>query len=399
MEKLLIQNARVITERCVLPPSDIYCEGGRVMSLNASPSETARAERCVDAEGRLLAPGYIDLHIHGLAGRLADDGPEALGDICRALPRYGVTGFLPTITPCAEDVARLTSLAGAWYEGSEILGFFLEGHYLRLAGALSELPADYSLQKVEALREAAGRYRLAFGVSPEIEELLPLLPLMTRDGFPAFITHTAATAEQTERFIEGGARHATHFYDVFPHMGEREPGVRGCGTVEAILAHREATVDFILDGEHVEPMAVRMALACKGEGGVCLITDANVNAGMPPGRYTGIGGTEVQVAYPGGPARMAEQAAQPGALVGSGLTMDRAVQNAVRMLGQPVHLAVRMASLNPAAVLGLDRRKGRIAPGYDIDFSLLEEDLSVTACFIGGRMVFGDERELETGVR
>ena len=164
--------------------------------------------------------------------------------------------------------------------------------------------------------------------------------------------------------------------------------MRGCGTVEAILANDQTTADFILDGEHVNPLAVRVALKALGPDRVCLCTDANLNAGMPPGIYTSLGDQEITVAYPGAPARLGPKTHSPGGLCGSGLTMDRAMRNAISLLGLPLTQAVAMASTNPARILGLGCRKGRVAPGYDADLVLLDEQLTVTANWVGGRLLY-----------
>jgi N-acetylglucosamine-6-phosphate deacetylase len=366
----------------------VISEDGRITEV--LPAASCKAQgKLVEGRGRYLVPGYIDLHIHGLAGRLADQGEEDLMAICRELPRYGVTGFLPTLTPADKERELLAELAAAKTSGAEVLGFFLEGHFLSLTGAIRTLRPDYSAERVEGLKKALGGRRGIFGISPEIPGILSLLPGMTEGGVPAFITHTKASYEETERAIEAGARHATHFYDVFPYPGEQEPGVRGVGAVEAVMANPHASVDFILDGEHVHPGAVKMAIACKGLGKVCLITDANLNAGMEPGVYQGIGGTMVTMAYPGGPAREYRgEGRSPGGLVGSGLTLDRAVKNAVKLLGLSLPEAVEMASANPARVLGLEQDRGRIEPGCRADFSLLDGDLSVTATYVAGECCF-----------
>lgn len=388
MEKLVITEVRAVGGEDVLPLGHVLCEGGVITAVRAGRPDTTEGWRCVDGGGAFLAPGFIDLHIHGLEGILFSDGRNALGRGKATLPKYGVTAFLPTLTPADDDAALLRDLAGAGGMGSTVLGFFLEGHYLKLTGAISKLDADYSLERLEALFDAAGPFGLVFGVSPEIEDLGDLLPRMAAGGYPAFITHTMANARQTEAAIGLGARHATHFYDVFPYIGDKEPGVRGCGTVEAILASPDTSVDFILDGEHVDPVAVKLALACKGPDKVCLITDANVNAGLPPGRYEGLDGVEVVVSRPGGPARMSERSETPGVLAGSGLTMDQAVRNAVDWLGLPLPRAVAMASANPARVLGIHHKKGRVQAGYDADLVLLDAALQVRACFVGGEQVF-----------
>jgi len=381
MAGFAVINAAVVADGEVQRDYCVIVEGGCFAEIY---SGNWLSMPVVDAEGCYLVPGFIDMHIHGTMGHLCDHSAESLAALSSALPRFGVTSFLAGITPCGDEIALLKELAGAQAPGAEMLGFFLEGHYLSLTGAIQNLQRDYTPGRVLALLDAAAPYKIVFAVSPEIDELEDLLPLMTADGFPAFITHTAASAEQTERAISLGARHATHFYDVFPYPAESEPGRRACGTVEAILARKEATVDFILDGVHVEPIAVKMALSCKGPGGVCLISDANVAAGLPPGVYKGLGDMDVEFSYEGAPARRVSD----GLLAGSGLTLDIALRNAVGMLGLPLPDAVKLVTENPARVLGLDSRKGRIKAGFDADFSLLDEDLRVRKCFVKGSRVY-----------
>ncbi len=206
---------------------------------------------------------------------------------------------------------------------------------------------------------------------------------MAKGNNPVFMTHTKADAKQTGRAIELGASHATHFYDVFPSPEETDPGVRPCGAVEAILADPAVSVDFILDGEHVDPVAVKMALRSKGADKVCLITDANIGAGLEPGVYM-FGKEQVRYSHVGAPARLVKN----NALAGSGLTMDQAVRNAVRMLDLDISQAVRMASANPAKVLGLDESKGRIMEGYDADLVLMNSKFRVLQTWIRGNCCY-----------
>jgi N-acetylglucosamine-6-phosphate deacetylase len=241
---------------------------------------------------------------------------------------------------------------------------------------------------VRALQGAAEPYSLVFAVAPDIAGIETVIPEMTRQGNPVFMTHTAASVEQTKRAIEAGVRHATHFYNVYPVPEETDPGVRPCGAVETVLADPRVSVDFILDGEHVDPIAVQMALQCKGPDRVCLITDANIGAGLPPGVYTGLGGSEVRFAYEGAPARMTENAPHPGSLAGSGLTLDRAVKNAVSFLSLDIVQAIRMVSLNPAHILNIEDHKGKIEIGYDADLVLLNRELEVQKTWVEGKLCY-----------
>jgi N-acetylglucosamine-6-phosphate deacetylase len=394
MASLLIKNANVVLRKEVLENYSVYCTDGKIQSISPEyKSSDYKADETYDAGGMYLAPGYIDMHIHGTMNKIADNGADEIRELTSILPRYGVTGFLPTLTPKhsqKEDISFMQEISGVKSKGTQILGFFLEGHFLHLTGAISHLAETQDISYVEDIKNALAPYKAVFGISPEIEKIDELIPHMISGGMPAFITHTSANAQQTKKAIKAGALHATHFYDVFPYMGDREGGVRGCGAVEAILASPQVSVDFIFDGEHVEPVALEMALTCKGEDNVSLVTDANLNAGLPPGKYKGIGGVDIEMLYEGGPARNVKlgPGETKGGLVGSGLTMEKAVKNAVSILGVSIPQAVAMASSNPAKVLNLDARKGFVKKGYDADMILLDKNLNVKMCWVGGKNVY-----------
>lgn len=394
MPRTVIRNATVVQPDEILTQQTVIVAEGKIESIRPIDSfSPTTSDRVVDIGGKYLAPGLIDLHTHGLHEFDLDNGPHHLAAICELLPRYGVTGFLPTLTPRpkGEDARFVASLAEAKPDGPQIFGFHLEGPFLSLTGALSPgVLGSADSERLQALINAAQPYPAIFSISPEFPQILELIRLMTATGAPVLITHTAADVEQTQAAIEAGARHATHFYDVFPVPEEEEPGVRPCGAVEAILADPRVSVDFILDGVHVHPVAARMALQCKGPDRVCLITDANVGAGLPPGRYK-FGEDEVEFAHKGGPARLTEDSHWPGALSGSGLTMDRAVRNAVAMLDIELPQAIRMASTNPAQVLGLEDQKGQIEAGFDADLVVLNQSLEVEQTWIAGCCVYESE--------
>ncbi|HBE40480.1 MAG TPA: hypothetical protein DDW27_04630 [Bacteroidales bacterium] len=343
----------------------------------------------LDVGDSFIVPGFIDLHIHGIHYFLVDNGTDDLSGMCRILPKYGVTGFLPTVAPrpSGEDAAFLSGLSKTVTEGAEILGFHLEGPFLKLTGALPpDAISESDESRVESLIQAVKPFRAVFSVSPDVKGIEKLLPLMTRGNIPVFMTHTAASVKETQIAIELGARHATHFYDVFPCPEVQEPGVRPCGAVEAILADKRVSVDFILDGVHVDPVAVKMAQICKagGPGCVCLITDSNVGAGLDPGRFNFFNAGEIEFAYKGSPARLVEN----NALAGSGLTMDQVMRNAISFLDIGLPEAVQLVSTNPSGVLGLGNRKGKLEKGFDADFVILDRELNVLQTWISGKCFF-----------
>ena len=393
MRKLLIRNATIVARDSLVEDQAVLCEAGKISRI-APSSQLLRehADEIVDASGCYLAPGYIDLHFHGLMEFLVDKGSHDLEEICKLLPRYGVTGFLPGIAaprPPSEDERFISSMSGVRSSGAEILGFHFEGPFLSLTGAIPpEALGGADADRVRQMIESSKPYRAIFSVSPELDRILDLIPIMAQNSTPVFMTHTAASVEQTQAAIDAGVRHATHFYDVFPCPPVTDPGVRPCGTVEAVLADPRVSVDFVLDGEHVHPVAVKAALQCKGKDGVSLITDANIGAGMPPGVKFRFATYDVIFAYEGGPARITDTGPYPGALSGSGLTRDAAVRNAVRLLGVNLPQAVRMASANPARVLHLEKSKGQVDKGFDADMVLLGKDLRVKRTWVGGEPRF-----------
>ncbi len=384
-KRIITIKGRIITAEG--PPIDgaVRIEGGKITATGDIQHEG----EVLDTDGAFISPGFIDLHTHGIHHSLVDNGPGHLKDICLNMPKYGVTGFLPTVAPRpkGEDAAFLSELSATKTEGAEILGFHLEGPFLKITGSLpSGAISQSDKPRVESLIQAAKPYPAIFSISPDVEGIDKLLPLMASGNTPVFLTHTAATVKETQTAIELGARHATHFYDVFPCPTIKEPGVRPCGAVEAVLADKRVSVDFILDGVHVDPVAVKMALACKSEGPgrVCLITDSNVGAGLEPGKFVFGDSGEIEFAYKGAPARLVKD----NTLAGSGLTMDQAVRNATKWLDIDLAGAIKMASTYPAELIGLGNKKGKIKVGYDADFVILDKGLNVLQTWVAGEQYY-----------
>lgn len=391
MSKTVIRNVTVVLLDRLAEGSAVVLDQGKIQSV-VSDAELGdiQADEIIDGGGKYLAPGLIDLHIHGTCSLQVDASVEEFTGLCRELPKFGVTGWLPTVMvkPKGQDAEYLAQLAATQAPGAAVLGFHMEGPFLTLTGAIPpDSLGSADVDRVKALIEAARPYKAIFSVAPDFDGVMELIQVMAKDNTPVFMTHTGASVEQTRDAIEAGVRHATHFYDVFPEPDETDAGVRPAGAVEAVLADPRVSVDFILDGEHVHPVVVEMALQCKGPDRVCLITDASSGAGMPPGKYK-FANDDVVFAYEGGPARLSPDSRLPGGLAGSGLTMDRAVRNAIKMLKVDLPTAIRMASTNPAQTLRINDYKGQVAQGYDADLILLDKDLNVTQTFVGGETVY-----------
>lgn len=382
----LLTAARIVLPGQQTVRGSLLMEDGIIVALNPKriPANTTK----VNCAGRLLTPGLIDVHTHGIKhycysyNRPAGEFAEAL----RILPRYGTTCILPTIVPSTKPDslkplgAVMNSLPA---DGAVVPGLHIEGPFVALGGAACPtLPGNVAL--LEKILAACGQTVVAMSLSPDQKAILPIIRKLVAKNIIPFITHTRASVAQTEAAIEAGARHATHFYDVFPVPEEKDAGVRPVGAVEAILADPRTSVDFICDGVHVHPTAIRAAVAAKGWQKVLLITDSNIGAGLPPGEYETPWGYNVRVKA-GDAARHVTE----GFLAGSALTMNVGMKNLLSWLGKSLSVEQiwAMGTLNPATLLGL-ANKGRIAVGADADLVLWDDDLNAVKTWIGGKLLF-----------
>ena len=388
MNSLLLANVRMLLPGEGAVAGRLLIKGGKIAALN--PPAVPDTCEVVDGRGHLLTPGLIDMHTHGIGTWLYEQGPAEMLAGGRRVASTGTTTFLPTVVPRrdASGLRKLEELAAAvpGVDGACVPGLHLEGPFMAIAGAACEpTPGDLSL--LDDLIAACGRRVAVMSLSPDTPGIIPVIERLVEYGIVPFVTHTRADVEQAQAAIEAGARHATHFYDVFPPPPERDPGVRPAGLVEAFLADPRATVDFIADGCHVDPVVIRLTVRAKGAGGVSLITDSNIGAGLPPGEYPTPWGYPVRIG-PGGGTRIADPShALFGALAGSALTMDRGMANLLDWLDLPAEQIWAMGTANPARVLGL-AAKGRLASGADADLVLWDEARRPITTWVGGRVVY-----------
>jgi N-acetylglucosamine-6-phosphate deacetylase len=348
-----------------------------------------RAAEVIDLGSWWLAPGYIDLHIHGFHGHDVTTGTqEDVEAVARELPRTGVTSFFPTIATIgkaetAPQVQRVVSAAEnqGRTTATEIVGLRLEGPFINRAkkGAQYEpgiRPPDPV--EMEELAEAGRGWIRIVDYAPEEDKGARFLATLVRLGILPCIGHTAATYEQAIRAIDGGARHGTHLFNAMSPLTHRAPGVPG-----ALLTDHRATVEIIVDGIHLHPALTRLVVASRGFRDVALITDAVDPAGLPEGDYEFVGR---KVTVRNGAVRLAD-----GSLAGSILTLDRAVRNIVAFTGIGWSEAIAMATQVPARIAGLTPRKGSIAPGADADLVTLDDQGGVQRTWVRGQLAYQGE--------
>jgi len=338
----------------------------------------------IRAEDSTAVPGFIDVHIHGAGGRDVMEGTaEALSTITKRVAKSGTTSIVATtVTASTDDTLRAvegvsryipTQFDSCTDPCAEILGIHFEGPFLSKErrgvhpAELLQLPTADALQKF--LHAAAGNARI-LTIAPELFGAMPCIDAARSLGMVVSIGHTDATYEQARAAIAHGAHHATHVYNAMRPFSHRDPGVIG-----AVLTSTEVNAELIADGIHVDEIAMKVLLQAKGPERVVLISDGTPATGMPDGKYK-LGGIDVIVVD--GVCRDLN-----GKLAGSTLTLDKALRNTVG-LGIPLANAVRMLTLNPATVLGIEFKKGALRTGADADVLLLNEALQVTRVWTRG---------------
>ena len=327
--------------------------------------------------GGLLAPGFVDLQVNGGGGvmfnhALSVDGIKAIGEAHR---RFGTIGFLPTlITDRPETIpAAMTAARDAINQGVPgVLGVHIEGPFINVerkgvhrAEAIRRIEPD-DIRELTMLDVGRTLVTLA-------PELVPdwMIGELKDAGVRVAAGHTAASADQIVMALAHGVSGFTHLFNAMTPLESRAPGVVG-----AALDDADSWCGLIADGVHVSPMALRVAIAAKRRGKMFLVTDAMAVVGAEERSFDLYDQTISEV-----DGRLSTS---EGTLAGSNLDMASAVRNTVHLLRQPLEEALRMASLYPAAFMGLDDRIGRIAPGYRADLVLLDEDLEVRETWIGG---------------
>jgi N-acetylglucosamine-6-phosphate deacetylase len=374
---IALVNGRVIGDHGPREDQVVLVRGKRIVAIVAHDDARIGDAQKHDLKGNLLLPGFIDVQVNGGGGLLFNDAPtvDTLRGIAQAHRKFGTTGMLPTfITDTAEQMH--TALA-AVDEAIEqripgILGIHVEGPFLAAArkgihdADLFRLPDASDIEVLTAPHKGVVMLTLAPDqVSPAI------IARLNGAGVVVVAGHTAADYATTRAALDAGVCGFTHLYNAMTPLASRDPGVVG-----AALDDPYSWCGLIVDGHHVHPATLRVAIAAKTPGKCVLVTDAMPPVGSDNPTYVLNGQTIVM--------RDGICQSEAGVLAGSGLDMAGAVRNSVEMLGLTLAEASRMASSYPAAWIGLDRTHGRIAAGYSADFAVMDDSLTVRETWVAG---------------
>jgi N-acetylglucosamine-6-phosphate deacetylase len=376
-----ITGGKVVTPLDVFDRADVVIENGKIAAVGPGVAQGDIAET-IDAEGDTVAPGYVDVHVHGSAGHDTMDGTrEAIEGMAKFFATRGVTSFCPTtLTVGAEEIMKsvraVLECQQNPIEGAQPLGVHLEGPYIDAS--------KKGAQPEQHIRTATvGDYKDFFSLgniklitfAPEVEENKELIGFARSHGAAAVAGHSSATYDDMVEAVELGLNHATHTFNQMQGLHHRHPG-----TVGGVLLLDEIYAEFIADGVHLHPAICDMIVRLKGPDKAVMITDAISGAGMADGEYE-LGGQKIVISE--GAVRLAD-----GTLAGSCLTLDRAVRNIREFTGRPLKECIQMATLTPARSIGVADRKGSLEPGKDADIIILTPDLTVRTTMVGGKVVF-----------
>ena len=376
MSTFALTNAQVLTDNGFLSGIAVLVENGRIAALlpeSGLPNDVQRH----DLHGDYLLPGFIDVQVNGGGGVLFNNAPtvDALRTLVAGHRKFGSTGLMPTLISDDVEVMReaVEAVRRAIAEGVPgVLGIHLEGPYIAPARKGTHnadkfrVPDAAEIEMATSLDNGVTLITLA----PERVPAETIRAMVAR-GAKVCAGHTAATYEEARAGLDAGISGFTHLYNAMTPLQGREPGVVG-----AALEDADSWCGVIVDGVHVHPASLRVALAAKPRGKVVLVTDAMPMVGSDDPSFDLYGET---ITAKDGVVRNAA-----GSLAGSALDMASAVRNTVHLVGLPLDEAARMASTYPAQWLGIDGVRGRIAEGLAADLVALDRDLQVSATWIGG---------------
>ena len=373
-----IRNGRILTPEAELRGQELVVADGRIAALRY-PGEDGG--EILDAQGLWLAPGLIDLHVHGALGcDVLDATQTALTTMAHYFAQHGVTSWLPTTMSASREaiVAVLDAVAACPQppDGAQHLGVHVEGPYLCSAWRGAQVLAALRLPDPQEYGTwlRSGVVRL-ITLAPELPGADRLIDAGRRLGIEFAIGHSGADYETVLAAAERGLRQATHTFNGMAGLHHRAPGTLG-----AVLDDDRILAQLIGDGLHVHPAMIRLLLRAKGTERVILISDAMRATGLGDGDFE-LGGQAVTVR--GGAARTLD-----GALAGSTVTLDEILRRVMRHAGLSLAQALPMASAVPAAALGLAGRKGTLQPGTDADLILLDDEAQVRLTMVAGRVVY-----------
>jgi N-acetylglucosamine-6-phosphate deacetylase len=391
MKKIKIFNGRIVTPHRIINQGCVVIGNGKILEVSSGNTDVPEAIE-IDARGHYISPGFIDIHVHGGGGHdFMDNEPEGFLAIAKLHAQYGTTAMMPT-TLSSEKQDLLDTLKV--YEtvlninnpGAQFVGIHIEGPYFSMQQKGAQDPRYIRNPVVEEYQEiiASSAHIKRWSAAPELPGALEFGQYLTERGILPSIAHTDAIYEEVLPAFEIGFRHATHFYSCMSGVTRRN-AYRYAGVVESAYLLDAMTVEIIADGVHLPPPLLKLVLKIKGVDRIALITDAMRAAGMPPGpSILGSRRDGLPVIVEDNVAKLTDRSS----FAGSVATMDRLLRNMINLADTSVADAVKMASLTPAAIIGIADRKGSLVAGKDADLVLFDDQVNIMQTIVSGKTVY-----------
>lgn len=388
MTNLLLKNAQVVLPDGLIQNASIKISHEKILRINEGELSSTNI---LDLQGAKVFPGFIDLHIHGAVGVDANDASaHSLNLVSKFLAKNGVTAWLPSLVPddfknyqkSIKEIDRLVQIQDKSAPAARALGVHYEGPFVseKQCGALrvqyfKDFANGNEIQDLPKLKSENVIHLTT--LAPEIQGGIELIKELKKQGWIVSIGHTRAEIETLDAALAVGARHLTHFFNAMTGLHHRDVGVAGWG-----LTREDVTFDIIADGVHVNPEMLRFAARTKTPEKTVLISDSVSPAGLGDGDYQ-IWGEQISVVN--GKTRN-----ERGSIAGSVITMLEAVKMMLSLGFSPSEVS-RMASLNPARVLGIENDYGSIEIGKRADLTAIDEKGNVILTIVGGNIAFRAE--------
>lgn len=377
--KAIVNGKLILKDRIVEGKALLYTD---VIEGIVDADKVPADAEIIDAAGKYVAPGLIDLHIHGYLGKDVCDGSvESMKTICEGIVKNGVTGFLPTTMTVGMDViikaletCRSLMEESKTWNGTTILGVHAEGPFINTKKKGAQNPEYILVPSAEFVKEYADVIRI-ISLAPEMDvDFKEITKMRKETDVVVSMGHTDADYETAMASTNVGVRHATHLFNAMSPLAHRNPGVVGAAL------NSDVTVELIVDTFHVNPALYNMVYKLKGDK-LCFITDCLPAGGLPEGEYT-LGGQKFV-------SKGIECRLPDGTIAGSILALNKGVWNVYTNSDIPLYECVNCASLNPANAIGIGNKKGSLEVGKDADIIITDCEFNVEKTIIGGTVRYG----------
>jgi N-acetylglucosamine-6-phosphate deacetylase len=394
---LKIYNGKIITPYKIIDGGTVLVTGDKISAVSENNIETTDAIE-IDAKGQYIAPGFIDIHVHGGGGHDFMDATEtAFLKIAETHAQYGTTAMLPTtLSSSKEELLQTLALYQDVHQkninGAQFLGMHLEGPYFAMSQRGAQDPKYIRDPDPKEYREILSRFSTVkrWSAAPELKGAIEFGRYLRSKNVLAAVAHTDAIYEEVLEAFENGYTLATHLYSGMSGVTRRN-AFRYAGVIESAYIIDEMDVEIIADGIHLPPPLLKLVYKIKGADRTALITDAMRAAGMPPGEsILGSLHNGLKVIVEDQVAKLPDRSS----FAGSVATADRLVRTMVFMADIPLIDAVKMITSTPARILEVGHKKGSLLTGKDADIVLFDSKINVQMTIIKGRIVYDKEKNL-----